>query len=99
MPTLLIMLLFFLLLSPSAPEAAVSARPLPGIDRYHRQYVTLKPAHQRDHRIFRGFGGAGRDVRGCKPRGFRPPPSAPSRYVNYNTLGSAMCGTRGHHTP
>ncbi|RLM65240.1 hypothetical protein C2845_PM16G02120 [Panicum miliaceum] len=32
---------------------------------------------------------------GCMPRGFRVPPSAPSRYVNYHTLDAGVCGRGG----
>ncbi|KAG0484396.1 hypothetical protein HPP92_008475 [Vanilla planifolia] len=41
----------------------------------------------------------GREIEGCMPRSSRVPPSAPSRYVNYHTLGSALCRPRGHHKP
>ena len=34
----------------------------------------------------------GRAAGGCMPRGFRVPPSAPSRYVNYHTLDAGVCG-------
>ncbi|URD94484.1 hypothetical protein MUK42_27294 [Musa troglodytarum] len=88
MPTSLAVLLLLLFLAVPVVTAGVGRLE-------HRQYVTFRPRH-RDRRSFKG-GGA--EVRGCKPRGFRPPPSAPSRYVNYNTLGSAMCDTRGHRRP
>ncbi|CAN6247685.1 unnamed protein product [Urochloa humidicola] len=37
----------------------------------------------------------GRAAGGCMPRGFRVPPSAPSRYVNYHTLDAGVCGGGG----
>ena len=37
------------------------------------------------HKVFRG-----RQVNNCLPKGFRHN-SAPSRYVNYNPLGSGSC--------
>ncbi|TKW03478.1 hypothetical protein SEVIR_7G027100v4 [Setaria viridis] len=37
----------------------------------------------------------GRAAGGCMPRGFRVPPSAPSRYVNYHTLDAGVCGHGG----
>ncbi|CAA6655525.1 unnamed protein product [Spirodela intermedia] len=31
------------------------------------------------------------EAEGCMPKEFRPPPSAPSRYANYHTLGAVVC--------
>ncbi|KAG5515568.1 hypothetical protein RHGRI_036571 [Rhododendron griersonianum] len=52
------------------------------------EYVTMKPLIM-DHKkqLFRG-----REVNGCMPKGFRHS-SAPSRYVNYQTMGSLGCST------
>ncbi|CAN6270982.1 unnamed protein product [Urochloa humidicola] len=41
----------------------------------------------------------GRAAGGCMPRGFRVPPSAPSRYVNYHTLDAGLCGGGGGRKP
>ncbi|OEL32797.1 hypothetical protein BAE44_0006182 [Dichanthelium oligosanthes] len=41
----------------------------------------------------------GRAAGGCMPRGFRVPPSAPSRYVNYHTLDAGVCGHGGGRKP
>ncbi|KAG1354952.1 hypothetical protein COCNU_07G010640 [Cocos nucifera] len=100
MSTLLTMaFLFLILLSPlglgvtgnSSTWVATTMRPL---GSKHGEYVTLQTQPHHKHRFFRS-----REVRGCKPRGFRPPPSGPSRYVNYHVLGSLLCNTRGHHKP
>ncbi|KQJ81849.1 hypothetical protein BRADI_5g03455v3 [Brachypodium distachyon] len=48
------------------------------------------PLHSRRQHLFRG-----RAANGCMPRGFRVPPSAPSRYVNYHTLEAGLCGGGG----
>ena len=38
----------------------------------------------------------GRAAGGCMPRGFRVPPSAPSRYANYHTLDAGgVCNDGG----
>ena len=46
--------------------------------------------HHRRQPLFRG-----RAANGCMPRGFRMPPSAPSRYANYHTLDAGVCGDHG----
>uniref|UniRef100_A0A0D9ZHJ1 Uncharacterized protein n=1 Tax=Oryza glumipatula TaxID=40148 RepID=A0A0D9ZHJ1_9ORYZ len=46
--------------------------------------------HRRQPAAFRG-----RAANGCMPRGFRVPPSAPSRYANYHTLDAGLCDDHG----
>ncbi|KAE8037787.1 hypothetical protein FH972_010349 [Carpinus fangiana] len=53
-------------------------------------YATMKPQFHHKHRVFQG-----REVKGCLPKGYRHS-SAPSRYVNYRTLGSPECSSGGH---
>lgn len=60
---------------------AATTRPL---DSNPQNYVTLKP--ERVHGEFRKP-----EVNSCLPKGFRRS-SAPSRYVNYHTLGSSSTG-------
>jgi hypothetical protein len=55
--------------------------------------TTTVPLRARLHRRQPLFGG--RAANGCMPRGFRVPPSAPSRYVNYHTLDAGVCGDHG----
>jgi hypothetical protein len=58
-----------------------------------RQPMTMVPLRPRLHHrqpLFRGLA-----ANGCMPRGFRVPPSAPSRYVNYHTLDAGVCGDHG----
>ncbi|KAL5985086.1 hypothetical protein ACLOJK_036322 [Asimina triloba] len=55
------------------------------------EYVTLKPRHQHHRNKKRHIYFRGREIGSCMPKGFRPPPSAPSRYANYHTLGSKLC--------
>ncbi|MQM05282.1 hypothetical protein Taro_038091 [Colocasia esculenta] len=91
---LLLLLLPLLSALEAWPAAATSripaARPPapPPPHGQSRGYVALRlPASSRKrHQGFRG-----REAEGCLPRGVRPPPSAPSRYVNYHTFGSDMC--------
>ncbi|KAG2729813.1 hypothetical protein I3843_01G261700 [Carya illinoinensis] len=83
------LLILFLLINPplllimnigsnSMSWVAAAMRPL---DSKPPNYVTLKP--ERVHGEFRKP-----DVNSCLPKGFRRS-SAPSRYVNYHTLGSS----------
>ena len=53
-----------------------------------RDFVRVKPLIM-DHKR-QVFGG--REVKGCMPKGFRHS-SAPSRFVNFHTLGSLGCSS------
>ncbi|KDP30473.1 hypothetical protein JCGZ_16152 [Jatropha curcas] len=100
MPSTLVLFiaLFYslLLLSPlptiiganSLVKVAVAARPLES--KPSKNSVIFKP--KSSHRK-KGFGG--RDMENCMPKGFHRT-SAPSRYINYNTLGSTICETSKH---
>ena len=50
-------------------------------------YVKLNPQVNHKHEVFKE-----KEVEGCMPKGSKPS-SAPSRYVNYQTLGSS-CATK-----
>lgn len=65
----------------SAPSTIV--RPLTVSEA--QDYVSLKPMFNHKHRVFRGT-----EVKNCLPKGFRHS-SAPSRFVNFHTLGSTGC--------
>ncbi|KAL3518420.1 hypothetical protein ACH5RR_021009 [Cinchona calisaya] len=56
-------------------------------------YVTANPPHGKGLPF-------GREVRNCKPKGFRRS-SGPSRYVNYQPFGSSPCltGSGKHSQP
>ncbi|KAJ7981035.1 Maintenance of mitochondrial morphology protein like [Quillaja saponaria] len=71
---------------PSAPSTIT--RPL--VSEEAETYSTMKP--QLDHKqgVFRR-----REVKGCLPKGFRHS-SAPSRFVNYDQLGSNDCSSGMH---
>uniref|UniRef100_A0A0E0KN68 Uncharacterized protein n=1 Tax=Oryza punctata TaxID=4537 RepID=A0A0E0KN68_ORYPU len=49
-----------------------------------------RSSHRRQPAAFHG-----RAANGCMPRGFRVPPSAPSRYANYHTLDAGLCDDHG----
>ncbi|PKA62739.1 hypothetical protein AXF42_Ash018947 [Apostasia shenzhenica] len=99
-PAIVFLLLALLLISPPElsgqgnypPPEAVSARQV-----LKREGHCVAPLKMRRRRQRRAFGG--REVEGCMPRGFLVPPSAPSRYVNYHTLGPVMCRPKGLHKP
>lgn len=65
--------------------------PLAKERRGHGRYTRLK---SRKGRVFDA-----REAEGCLPKGFWLPPSSPSPYGNYYTLGSAMCSPKGHRKP
>lgn len=78
------MLYLFLLLLSSTAKVAEAARPLTESNSIPPlSYVSLKPKEVRSGR--HGFGSKG--LESCLPKGFHRS-SAPSRYVNYHTLGS-----------
>ncbi|GMP88860.1 hypothetical protein CsSME_00040689 [Camellia sinensis var. sinensis] len=49
--------------------------------------VTMKPLMDHKKQVFRG-----KEVKDCMPKGSRRS-SAPSRFVNYHTMGSFRCST------
>ncbi|KAF3434005.1 hypothetical protein FNV43_RR25108 [Rhamnella rubrinervis] len=78
-------LLYVLLLLSSTAKVAVAARPLTESNSIPPpSYEWLKPKEALGSR--RGFGSKG--LESCLPKGFHRS-SAPSRYVNYHTLGSS----------
>lgn len=105
MPTLfsITFLLFLLLLlspnklittpKPSSPTATAAMRLLASVNE-QTEYVKMRTRSQQNHQSLHGS-----EVEGCLPKGFRRPPSAPSRYGNFYTVGSAMCNSKGHHKP
>ncbi|KAM6576868.1 hypothetical protein CsatB_028705 [Cannabis sativa] len=74
----------------SAPSTVV--RPLATDDV--QAYVTMRPhLNPGQKQVFRE-----RDFKGCLPKGFRHA-SAPSRFVNYHTLGATSgCSSINKHT-
>ncbi|KAF0892874.1 hypothetical protein E2562_018657 [Oryza meyeriana var. granulata] len=90
MPTVvamaIVVLLLLMALAPQ-PELALAAA-VAGEGR-QRPPALFVPFRARLHRRQQSF--RGRAANGCMPRGFRVPPSAPSRYVNYHTLDAGMC--------
>ncbi|OAY45831.1 hypothetical protein MANES_07G095300v8 [Manihot esculenta] len=96
-----VFLIFFfyslLFLSPSVMMAGTNsihplvaaARPL--ALKSPKDFATFKPKTSHGNGEFRG-----KDVENCLPKGFHRT-SAPSRYINYSTLGSTMCSTGNKH--
>lgn len=69
----------------SAPSTMVRPLVKEGLDHY----VSVKPQDlNHKQQVFHG-----REVKGCLPKGFRHA-SAPSRYVNYHTLGQGCSSLR-----
>jgi hypothetical protein len=78
--------------SPAAPTPASGSTEMAGGERRPPSLVPFRPRQHGGGRqpLFHG-----RAAGGCMPRGFRVPPSAPSRYVNYHTLDAGVCGHDG----
>ncbi|KAJ6428925.1 hypothetical protein OIU84_020549 [Salix udensis] len=97
-PTLFFMaflhlILLLLLLSP--PPMLVGTGSMAGVAAATRplespSYETLEPRTNHGQQEFHD-----REVQNCLPKGFHPT-SAPSRYINYHTLGSTMCAPSKH---
>ncbi|KAJ6357966.1 hypothetical protein OIU78_005741 [Salix suchowensis] len=96
--TALFFMAFFhlgLLLSPpemlvgtdSTARVVAAARPL---ETKSPDHETLKPETKDGQQEFHGG-----EVENCLPKGFHPN-SAPSRYINYQTLGSSACAASKH---
>ncbi|KAI4322300.1 hypothetical protein L6164_022008 [Bauhinia variegata] len=85
------LLAFYLLLSLSSLDITMAGRLIPPsapstITRpLVSTYVTMKPRLDHNQKVFQG-----KQVKSCLPKGFRHS-SAPSRFVNYKTLGSSGC--------
>ncbi|RWR91600.1 hypothetical protein CKAN_02076600 [Cinnamomum micranthum f. kanehirae] len=100
----LMLITLVLLLFLSTPSATIAARnsPLnaaPPTTRPARPkphgFATLRPRWSKKRHTFRG-----REIGDCLPKGFRPPPSAPSRYANYQPLGSSVyCSSKPQAKP
>lgn len=88
MPTLVSIIVLLLL----AVVVAVSPAPVPALVTEVAPFRPVRPSQHGGRRrpFFHG-----RAAGGCMPRGFRVPPSAPSRYVNYHTLDAGVCGSGG----
>lgn len=85
---LLLVLVFF-----PSPSAMAAARPSKKLES--SEYGRLNTRNEKAERVIYG-----REVEGCMPREFRVPPSAPSRYGNYHTLGGdLLCEPKGQQRP
>ncbi|KAF9676652.1 hypothetical protein SADUNF_Sadunf08G0025200 [Salix dunnii] len=95
-PTLFIMaFLYLILLLLSPPPTSVGTDSMAGVAAATRplespSYETLEPKTNHGQQEFHD-----REVQNCLPKGFHPN-SAPSRYINYHTLGSTMCAPSKH---
>ncbi|KAK8950789.1 hypothetical protein KSP39_PZI004844 [Platanthera zijinensis] len=90
LPTV-VFLLFALLLAPA--RVSIAVRPLHKLDSSPYS-VLINPHRQKEERVFHE-----REAEGCMPKSVRVPPSAPSRYGNYYTLGDVLCKPEGRHKP
>ncbi|GFQ00236.1 hypothetical protein PHJA_002167600 [Phtheirospermum japonicum] len=89
--TLIFITLFLIFLSPTVlarhypilPSAPSTA--LPKIGSKTSDLFTMTPTLNHKRQVF-----SGGEVKNCMPKG-SPRSSAPSRYVNYHTLGSLRC--------
>lgn len=95
----LVLLLFLstptvMLAARSSPFKAAPPVAKPARAKSHG-YTTLRPRWSKKRHAFRG-----REIGNCLPKGFRPPPSAPSRYANYQPLGgSNACSSKPQTKP
>ncbi|KAJ6432892.1 hypothetical protein OIU84_020014 [Salix udensis] len=71
----------------STARVVAATRPL---ETKSPDYETLKPETKDGQQEFHGG-----EVENCLPKGFHPN-SAPSRYINYQTLGSSPCAASKH---
>ncbi|KAG2570959.1 hypothetical protein PVAP13_7KG027229 [Panicum virgatum] len=96
MIVLLLLMVAVIVASSPAPPVPASGTEVAG-QRRPPSLVLFRPARptsqQNSGRQQPSF--HGRAAGGCMPRGFRVPPSAPSRYVNYHTLDAGVCGHGG----
>lgn len=85
---LLLLLVVVAAVLPSAPELASAGSTEVAGERRPPSLVPFRPRQHGGRRqpLFHGPAAGG-----CMPRGFRVPPSAPSRYVNYHTLDAGAC--------
>ncbi|CAK9133518.1 unnamed protein product [Ilex paraguariensis] len=83
---------FLLLLSPpvlisDGPKTICIAAAMRPLGPNSGETVAFKPQTKHGHGAFQGP-----DVETCLPKGFHHS-SAPSRYINYHTLGSTTCSS------
>ncbi|KAL5216509.1 hypothetical protein ABZP36_007910 [Zizania latifolia] len=91
----LVLLLLIMALTPPAEMAPLAAATVAGDGRQPpAPFVKFRARLPRRQPFF-----SGRAANGCMPRGFRVPPSAPSRYVNYHTLDAGLCDHSGRQKP
>ncbi|KAJ1406385.1 hypothetical protein SESBI_25130 [Sesbania bispinosa] len=85
------MLLLLLLVSPPAniTRGCVAAAARPLLEHNVPKYINLKPEKELGGKASNFQGG---NVEACLPKGFRRS-SAPSRYINYQPLGSSACNS------
>ncbi|CAL5018223.1 unnamed protein product [Urochloa decumbens] len=88
----MIVVLLLLVVGSPAPAPALGIS-VAGERRSPPSLVPFRPVRHGGRRRQAFF--HGRAAGGCMPRGFRVPPSAPSRYVNYHTLDAGVCGGGG----
>lgn len=94
-PTLFFMAFLYLILLLSPPPMLVGTGSMAGVAAAARplespSYETLEPKTSHGQQEFHD-----REVQNCLPKGFHLT-SAPSRYINYHTLGSTMCAPSKH---
>ncbi|KAJ7975033.1 Maintenance of mitochondrial morphology protein like, partial [Quillaja saponaria] len=90
MPSLFLiksLMILFLLLIPISIVTAAARSLNPNPTPNYVTFMKPKKSHGGQSRT-----GTGRDVENCLPKGYRRS-SAPSRYVNYQPLGSTICST------
>ncbi|XVF20289.1 hypothetical protein REPUB_Repub11eG0185200 [Reevesia pubescens] len=89
--------MYLLLMFSSSSDVAMAGRDIPSsVPSTMRpasvDYVKMNPTVVKNHNKHPVFNE--KEVKGCMPKGSKHS-SAPSRYVNYQTLGSA-CATKPH---
>ncbi|XWS53321.1 hypothetical protein CRYUN_Cryun11dG0146800 [Craigia yunnanensis] len=89
-----IIFIYLLLIFSSSSDVAMASRNIPSsVPSTMRpasvDYVKMNPQVNHKHEVFKE-----KEVKGCMPKGSTRS-SAPSRYVNYQTLGSS-CATKTH---
>uniref|UniRef100_A0A0D3FT14 Uncharacterized protein n=2 Tax=Oryza TaxID=4527 RepID=A0A0D3FT14_9ORYZ len=78
-----------------ADAAGEGRRQQPPRPRPPALLVPFRARSSTSHRRQQPAAFRGRAANGCMPRGFRVPPSAPSRYANYHTLDAGLCDDHG----
>ncbi|ERM98426.1 hypothetical protein AMTRI_Chr07g79570 [Amborella trichopoda] len=101
--TALLVIFVILLLLISSPEtlsrkikATRNVHPVSHLASKTQEYVTvLSPTTSKEKRYVYGD----REFENCLPKGFRPPPSAPSRYINSHPLSLSTCNEKKEEEP